>query len=120
MRYTVLSIMLGTALGMLTLASGCSSEIACKDACACEGLAGDKLCIDQCATDRAAVVSKAKQAQCSSQQSDFTLCAADNASCDTVKKQYAYPIESCKTESDALSKCFGSGAGASSSTGSKN
>ncbi len=118
MGYATLSLMLGAALGTLALSSGCSSEITCKDACACEGLAGDKLCLNQCATDRAAVENKAKQAQCSSQQADFTLCAADNASCDSVKKQYAYPIEACKTESDALSKCFGAGASTSSSTGS--
>ena len=103
-----------SVFGGVLFVSACNSEITCKDACACEGLAEDKLCLEQCETDRSATKAKAEAAHCSAQQADFTLCAADNASCDSVKKQYAYPVEACKAESDKLSKCSAS----STSTGS--
>lgn len=95
-----------TAVGGVALAA-CSSEITCKDACACEGLAEDKLCLSTCENDRKTTQAAAAQAGCTTQQSDLDTCAADHASCDASKKQYVYPTDACKTESAALDKCKG-------------
>lgn len=98
-------------------ALGCgSSEITCAQACDCEGLSGDKLCLSTCQANRDAAAKQAADAKCKDQAADLDHCTADNASCDGVKKQYVYPTDACRTEADALSKCVKGSS--SSSTGS--
>ncbi len=87
--------------------AGCSSDLTCTDVCACEGLAGDKLCLATCQANRDADAKNAAAHDCSAQASEASTCTADHASCDSVKKQYVYPIDACKTQNAALDQCLG-------------
>ena len=107
---------------------GCgASEVSCSELCSCQEKSGET-CETECTKAHGEQKASATKAGCAADYGDLQSCLADNAICDTKRKDLVVPVSACGAQVTRLLGCefpvvptgatTGAGAGGGSTTGS--
>lgn len=95
-------VLVSLAMG---LASCGSSEVACSDVCSCRGLSGQSSCLSECQASHDEERESAGRAGCATEYAALQACLADNAICDSKRKELVVPVSACGADVTHLLDC---------------